>query len=91
VVVCRSESNTLDHRHHTPVFSAALEGNDDSQGIAKDSTKVGKRDEPGEPVDVQESLEFCHPEIVPEFFSEGKTVIPRKQGASAERAEIVTH
>jgi len=45
-------------------FSAALERDDHSEGIAEDTSDLGSGNEARKAVDVQESLEFGHPRIV---------------------------
>jgi len=39
----------------------------DGQGITEDAPKMGTWDETGEPVDVQQLLDFCHRQSVSDF------------------------
>jgi hypothetical protein len=52
------------------------QAHDDGALIAKHASKGGERDEAWEAVDVEQSLDFCHPDIVTEFLERAIAISP---------------
>jgi hypothetical protein len=64
VAACRSRCGRLARRRRSAFFSTAAQGDDHGPWVAVEAADLGLRDEAGEAVDVQETLEFGHPRIV---------------------------
>jgi hypothetical protein len=78
VAVCRRRCGRFVHRPRSAFFSAALQGDNDGQGVAEDTPDRRLGNEAGEAVDVQESLAFWHTRIVTGFPKGRKANFARK-------------